>query len=90
MTALTCLKMMSGIAGKFDSRERVGKVSNAELQRWLERNSVYINGRTRKPMEEVDFPITSFVLFPWNEHSRVTMVMDDETWNRDFVNRKEA
>lgn len=48
----------------FMSRERSGKASNSELKRWLQNQSVIINGRRIKWNEEVDFPVKECILFP--------------------------
>lgn len=48
----------------FMSREREGKASNSELKRWLQNQSVQINGVRMKWDQEVIFPVNDFVLFP--------------------------
>ena len=38
--------------------------SNSELYRWLQSQSVVINGKTPMPFEEITFPITELIFFP--------------------------
>lgn len=48
----------------FMSRERSGKATNSELKRWLQNQSVVLNGRRIRWDEDVDFPVNQLVLFP--------------------------
>ena len=45
------------------SRERQGKVSNSELQRWLKNKVVKFNGATLTPTCKVVFPVDKLTLF---------------------------
>lgn len=38
--------------------------SNSEIMRWLNNQSVIINGKKPKANEQVEFPITQLVFFP--------------------------
>lgn len=46
------------------SKERVGPASNGEIKRWFDQGSIHVNGKAVGWREEVDYPITSYVLFP--------------------------
>jgi hypothetical protein len=50
----------------FQTREgkKVGRASSSELKRWIQNKAVIINGEPVPPEEEMDFPISSVVLFP--------------------------
>jgi hypothetical protein len=52
----------------FQSREgkKVGKASTSELKRWIQNGALVINNEKVTVDEEIDFPITSVVLFPKN------------------------
>jgi hypothetical protein len=50
----------------FQSRERVGEASNSELKRWIQSQSLVINGERVTPDELMDFHMFSVVLFPKN------------------------
>ncbi len=56
----------------FMSRERSGRASNSELKRWLQNRAVEVNGTRPRFNDEVQFPITSMVLFP--KRGRVTLM----------------
>lgn len=59
----------------FQTKEgrKTGPVSNSELKRWIQNNSLQINGEGVKWDEEIDFPIISVVLFPKNQKFRCTL-----------------
>ena len=63
MTAWMYLRELNSVC-QFHSKEREGKVTNSELKRWLQNQSVLLNGRRIKWNEEVDFPVKELVLFP--------------------------
>jgi len=63
MTAWDYLKDLSSVC-KFHSKERTGLATNSELKRWLQQQSVQLNGRRIKFDEEVDFPVKELILFP--------------------------
>ena len=52
----------------FNTREgrKVGPVSNSELKRWCMNKAVEINGERVNWDQEIQFPITSMILFPKN------------------------
>jgi hypothetical protein len=60
---------------RFQTKEgkRVGDVSNSELKRWCQNKAVHVNGEPVTWDEELDFPISAFVLFPNSEKQRVTL-----------------
>jgi hypothetical protein len=59
----------------FWSGERLGTTaSHSEMRRWLKNHSIEINGSKPGPDDPVEFPITSFVLFPNKAQSRITIV----------------
>ena len=66
MTAFDFLKMLHDDWCTFQTREgaKVGKASYGELRRWMLNGAVVINGHRVKPMDIVEFPIESMVLFP--------------------------
>lgn len=70
MTAWEFLRDLHTIC-HFMSRERSGKATNSELKRWLQNQSVIINGRRIKWNEEVDFPVKECILFP--KRKRITL-----------------
>ena len=47
----------------FMSRERGGKVSNSELQRWLKNKAVKFDGVALSPKCKVVFPLSTLVIF---------------------------
>ena len=55
----------------FMSRERTGKASNSEIKRWLQNQSIVVNGKRPKFDDEVTYPIDSFILFP--KKNKVTL-----------------
>ncbi len=67
LTAIVLLKTMRDMpmACVPTSREgaKLGKPSNSELRRWLEKGSVQINGCRPKPSEIVRWPISELVYF---------------------------
>ena len=71
MTAWEYLRELNEYCS-FMSRERTGKATNSELKRWLQNQSVLLNGRRIKWNEQVDFPVYELVLFP--KKSRVTVL----------------
>ncbi len=71
MTAWEYLRELNEVCF-FMSRERDGKVTNSELKRWLQNQSVQVNGRRIKWNEEVDFPVQELVLFP--KRNRTTII----------------
>lgn len=70
MTAWEYLRELNSVC-QFHSRERTGIVTNSELKRWLQNQSVQLNNRRIKWNEEVDFPVNQLILFP--KRSRVTI-----------------
>lgn len=54
------------------SKERQGKASNSELQRWLKNKVVRFNGDTLTPTCEVDFPVNKLTLF--TKAKRITIL----------------
>lgn len=49
----------------FMSTERPGqRASSSELKRWCQNNAVILNGRAVNWDHEIEFPVTSLVLFP--------------------------
>ena len=56
---------------EFHSKEREGKATNSELKRWLQNQSVMLNGRRIKWNEEVNFPVEQLILFP--KRNRITI-----------------
>lgn len=71
MTCWDFLKELNQVC-HFMSRERTGKATNSEMKRWLQNNSVIINGVRPKFDDPVDFPVTQMVLFP--KKNRVTLM----------------
>lgn len=75
---MTVLEFTLHMAEKFDgfwSKERDGKASKSEIRRWIKNGSVQINGsRPRDIEEKIEGSVTSFVLFPKNEKSRITLM----------------
>lgn len=49
---------------QFHSKERTGLATNSELKRWLQNQTVLLNGRRIRWDEEVDFPVYQLVLHP--------------------------
>ena len=73
MISLEFLKEMNQVIYGFHSKERpLQKASNSEMKRWLEKGSIEINGKFPTWNEEIEFPITSFVLFSKTK-SRITI-----------------
>ena len=70
MTAWTYLRDLHTVC-QFHSRERTGLATNSELKRWLQNQSVQMNGKRIKWDEEVTFPITELILFP--KKNRITI-----------------
>lgn len=70
MTAWEYLRDLNNVCS-FMSKERTGKATNSELKRWLQSQSVQLNGRRIKWNEEVDFPVNQLILFP--KKSKVTI-----------------
>ena len=56
------------------SREggKLGRPSNSELRRWLEKSSVQINGERLLPGDEISYPIFELIFFPCAK-TQVTM-----------------
>jgi len=50
----------------FQTREgkKVGKASNSELRRWIKNGAVIVNGKKAIFGDPIQYPITSFLLFP--------------------------
>lgn len=48
----------------FKSKERPAPVTNSEMKRWCDNKSVILNGKTVKWDAQVEFPVTSLILFP--------------------------
>lgn len=48
--------------------------SNVEPRCWIQQGAVLINGERVEWNEEIDFPLTSVVLFPKNPQSRCTLL----------------
>jgi len=63
MTAWDFLKDLHTTCN-FMSRERAGRATNSELKRWLQNQSVSINGVRMKFDQQVTFPVTEMFLFP--------------------------
>jgi hypothetical protein len=53
---------------------RTGPASNSELGRWLKDKVLQINGKSVGPKDEIEFPITSVVLFPNARKRRCTLL----------------
>lgn len=77
MTALEYLKGLPFLPVS-QERSKLGRPSNQELKRWLERGCVMINGEYPKITDEVEFPILSLVFFPKNKNKKCTMVYSEE------------
>lgn len=75
-TAWTFLIRLSQMHGGFHSKEgnKVSKVSNSELKRWIQNSALIINGEPKKWDELMDFPVFSIVLFPKSEKQRTTIL----------------
>jgi len=75
-TAWTFLIRLSQMHGGFHSKEgnKVAKVSNSELKRWIQNSALIINGEQVKWDELIDFPVFSIVLFPKSEKQRTTLL----------------
>ena len=52
----------------FMSKERQGRTSRSELERWLQNGAVLVNGARLDWDEDIDFEIHSCVLFPKSPH----------------------
>lgn len=65
MTAWEFLRNLHSVC-KFQTREgkKVGTASSSELKRWIDNGALIINGEKVSSKEEMDFPMTSVVLFP--------------------------
>lgn len=60
---------------KFQSQEKkIGLMSNTELRRKLDEGAWRINGRVVRSKDEIEFPITSVVIFPKSEKKRITIL----------------
>jgi hypothetical protein len=70
MTGWEYLRKLNSVC-QFHSRERTGVATNSELKRWLQNQSIQLNGRRIKWNEEVDFPVEQLILFP--KRNRVTI-----------------
>ena len=72
---MTALKFIASF--KIFSREKtkgdLGPASNSEVKRWIDSQSVLINGETVEWNEEMNFPLISVVVFPKSE-KRVTLL----------------
>ena len=62
MTAIEYLKSFPFLPPSAEGKQ-VGRPSNSELKRWLEKGSVIINGVRPKPHDELTFPITNLIFF---------------------------
>lgn len=54
------------------SRERMAMASKSELRRWFDAGNVTMNGERVEWNEQMDFPLTSVVLFP--NGKRITLL----------------
>lgn len=50
------------------------KASNSEIRRWLDQQSVIINGKKPKAKDIVEFPITQLIFFPKSPKRRTTVI----------------
>ncbi|QBQ74751.1 hypothetical protein BcepSauron_371 [Burkholderia phage BcepSauron] len=75
MKAIDYLKSLHEVCA-FQSTERrgTGPASNSELGRWLKSGALHVNGKAYGPMDKIEFPITSVVLFPKSKRSRSTLL----------------
>lgn len=65
MKAIDLLKEISEYCGGFHSREfPKQKASMSEMKRWLNSQSIVINGMKPKWDTEIEFPIFQMILFP--------------------------
>lgn len=59
----------------FQSQEKkIGVMSNSELRRIVDQGALRINGRPIKAKDDIEFPITSVVLFPKSDKKRCTLL----------------
>lgn len=64
MTLFDFIKELDKLCN-FQSIERDGKASNSEIKRWIQNGAIVVNGnKPRDPFIEIEFPITSMILFP--------------------------
>jgi hypothetical protein len=59
----------------FQSQDRqCGKATNGELRRFMASKALHVNGRAIGPQDQIEFPITSVVLFPSSKNKRTTLL----------------
>lgn len=49
------------------------EASNSEVRRWIDQNAVLCNGTALTKSTEIEFPVTSLVLFPRSAVRRTTL-----------------
>lgn len=64
---------------------KIGKASNSEIKRWLEKSSININNEHPKPDDEIELPVKKLIFFEKGVH-KTTMVYDDFVWLQDYAN----
>ena len=74
-TAFEFIKALSDKCGGFHSTERApDKVTNSEMKRWFQKQSIHINGKSIDATSIIDLDtITSVVLFPKSKSNRITL-----------------
>lgn len=74
MTAYEYIKFIPYLPASKEGN-KIGRPSNAEIRRWLEKGSVIINGTTPKPYDKIKFPIIELIFFP-SSNLKVTIILD--------------
>lgn len=53
--------------------KKVGPASSSEIRRWIKNKAVLFCGQEVDIDEEIDFPITSLVIFPNSKQAKITL-----------------
>jgi hypothetical protein len=74
MTGLDLILSLHEVC-QFRSQERgPGPASKSELRRIVDQNGFHVNGKAVNTKTELEFPITSVVLFPKSKTKRCTLL----------------
>ena len=74
MTALEYLKEIRFLLWSCEG-SCLSHPSNAEIKRWLNKQSIIINGEIPEANDEITFPIKDLILFPKGKR-KTTLVME--------------
>lgn len=72
MTALDFIFHLGVIPMSIERKEEVA--SRSEVRRWLNQQSVVINGKKPRAMDEIDMPVEQLVFFPKSQKRRTTVI----------------